>query len=85
MKIIINPPVAEWESLCSRPLIDNARLEKDVREIMENVRRGGDKALREYTRRFDGADIDDLRVPDHRIASSVQNLIPGCWKQLSWQ
>lgn len=76
MKVIINPPVAEWGDLCNRPLIDNARLEKNVREIMENVRRGGDEALREYTRRFDGADIDDFRVPDHRIASSVNELDP---------
>jgi histidinol dehydrogenase len=76
MKVITNPPVAEWEELCSRPLIDNARLEKDVREIMENVRRGGDKVLREYTSKFDGVEVGDFRIPEKEIAASAGRLDP---------
>ncbi|HEY3722643.1 MAG TPA: histidinol dehydrogenase [Acidimicrobiia bacterium] len=34
-----------------------------VREIIADVRRRGDVALRELTARFDGCEIDELRVP----------------------
>ncbi|MGZ6993893.1 MAG: histidinol dehydrogenase, partial [Acidimicrobiia bacterium] len=34
-----------------------------VREIIDDVRRRGDTAVRELTARFDGAAIDELRVP----------------------
>ena len=33
-----------------------------VDEILANVRRRGDDALRDYTRRFDGAELQDLWV-----------------------
>ena len=31
--------------------------EAAVREILENIRKGGDRALLDYTKRFDGADL----------------------------
>jgi histidinol dehydrogenase len=34
-----------------------------VRVIIDEVRAGGDAALREFTERFDGVALDDLRVP----------------------
>jgi histidinol dehydrogenase len=33
-----------------------------VADVVENVRERGDEAVREYTRRFDGADVAELRV-----------------------
>ena len=33
-----------------------------VREILAEVRKRGDAAVREYTQRFDGVVLDDLRV-----------------------
>ncbi|MDE6635293.1 MAG: histidinol dehydrogenase, partial [Lachnospiraceae bacterium] len=38
---------------------DNDEYSKTVNEILENVRQNGDKAVFEYTKRFDGADIDE--------------------------
>ena len=70
MKVIKNPPFAEWDELCNRPLIDNLKLEKEVRAIMEDIRQGGDKALKEYTSRFDGAEIDNFAVPAEMISDS---------------
>lgn len=76
MELIINPPAEEWEKLCSRPLFDNAKLEKDVKSIMEAVRQGGDRVLREYTSRFDGVDIEHLRVPPEKLAQAGSHLDP---------
>ena len=42
-------------------------LEPRVRRIVENVRQGGDAALRRYAERWDGLGADDgLRVPEMR-------------------
>ncbi len=74
MEIIINPFIEEWEQLCSRPLFENRKLENDVRSIMEAVHQGGDKVLKEYTRKFDGIEIDDLRIPEEEITGAADFL-----------
>jgi histidinol dehydrogenase len=45
----------------------SADVEDDVRPIVETVREGGDDALREYTREFDGVDVEEIRVSEDRI------------------
>jgi len=47
------------------PLI--ADVSTSVSEIIENVKENGDKALFEYTKKFDGADLDSLLVSDEEI------------------
>jgi histidinol dehydrogenase len=42
-------------------------VEAPVREIIADVRQRGDAALRSLTKRFDGIDVDDLRVPDAEL------------------
>ncbi len=70
MQIIINPSVDQWESICTRPLLDNCRLEKEVRAIMEEVRTGGDEVLRKYSRQFDGVEIDAFKVGEDKLIES---------------
>jgi len=53
---------------------DAARTMSDVRAIVEAVRRGGDAALRELTRRFDGVDIRCLEVSALEIADAERAL-----------
>ena len=47
-----------------------------VREIIAEVRSGGDAALRALTRRFDRAVIDDLRIPPEACAAALSALAP---------
>lgn len=47
-----------------------------VAAILAEVRSGGDAALRELTRRFDGVDIDELRVPAEEIRGSLGVIRP---------
>ncbi|MGB4747122.1 MAG: histidinol dehydrogenase, partial [Candidatus Microthrix parvicella] len=46
-----------------RPVLDGDEPTEVVRGIIESVRADGDAALIELTTRFDGAHLDDVRVP----------------------
>jgi histidinol dehydrogenase len=43
----------------------------EVRALLAEVRERGDEALRELTARFDGAEVDGLRVPPQDVASAL--------------
>jgi len=62
MNTIINPPRETWASLCKRPVFEMTGLETTVREILSKVKAGGDKALYEFSEKYDGALPKDLRV-----------------------
>jgi histidinol dehydrogenase len=47
-----------------------------VRAILDDVRARGDAAVREYTSRFDGVDLDDLRVPPAALGAAVEAADP---------
>ncbi len=53
-----------------------------VQEIIANVRENKDKALHDYTLKFDKADITDLRVPVETIKESVNKISPKLRKAL---
>lgn len=55
-----------------RPSMGEAAPVEAVREILAEVRKRGDAAVREYTERFDGVRIDDLRVPDEEIRAALE-------------
>ncbi|HEY6278636.1 MAG TPA: histidinol dehydrogenase [Streptosporangiaceae bacterium] len=48
-----------------------------VRPICEDVRRRGAAAVREYTARFDGADLPSTRVPAQALADALAALDPA--------
>jgi histidinol dehydrogenase len=51
--------------LLQRPaLAVDISIRSDVRDILNSVRQHGDAALKEFTRRFDGVDLDSLEVSD---------------------
>ena len=79
MKTIFSPPAEIWEELCKRPELDRADLEKNVRSIIDRVKNEGDKALRDYSVKFDGAILSDIRVSQDEIDDSV-NLVPESLK-----
>ncbi len=55
----------------ARPASDDAGVLDAVRAILDDVRTRGDDALREYTERFDGCRVDELRVPPDEIAAAL--------------
>ena len=70
MKIIKYPVKKEWEGILARPLIDFESLTNVVGEILSDVKKRGDKAVREYTEKFDKVKIDDLAVTQSEITAS---------------
>jgi histidinol dehydrogenase len=59
-------------------------VETDVREIIDEVREGGDEAVRRLTERFDHAELaaESLSVPLHEIEAAVSTLEPSVLKGL---
>jgi histidinol dehydrogenase/sulfopropanediol 3-dehydrogenase len=55
---------------------DNAPVGALVTEVIENVRKRGDAALREYSKRFDKADLEAFEVTDAERAEALSELDP---------
>ena len=49
---------------------------RSATDIVEAVREGGDKALREYTAKFDGVELEDFRVSQAAIDAALATLDP---------
>jgi histidinol dehydrogenase len=59
-----------------RPNIEEEGPVAAVRSIIEEVRSGGDAAVRELTRRFDGVDVAEMRVPAAELVAALERLAP---------
>ncbi len=59
-----------------RPQAATPDVEEAVRGIIAEVREGGDEALVGLTRRYDGASIGSLRVPDLELEEALAGLAP---------
>ena len=56
----------------SIPAADDARVRDTVASIMREVAARGDTALRDYSRQFDGVEVEHLRVSDEEIDAARQ-------------
>ncbi len=66
---------AEKATLLRRPaVVDDASIRSGTESIVREVRDGGDAALRSLTRKYDGADIDGLRVSRAELADAGRDL-----------
>lgn len=79
MKTITFPPREKWAGLCRRPEIDKSDLDITVRSILNRVKSEGDKALCDYSLKFDRISLSDIRVAQEEIDNSV-NLVPESLK-----
>jgi len=55
---------------------EGASVIKIVADILENVRMEGDKALKEYSRKFDKAEIDSVGVTEEEITAAYAAVAP---------
>ena len=74
MQVIKYPARKTWDELVRRPTISTAVLEQSVRAILEDVRANGDEALRSYTRKFDGVELDSFAVTQSEIEQAVAGI-----------
>jgi histidinol dehydrogenase len=62
MLIIRYPDKSTWHEILSRPAISGQDMNAIVMPVIENVRQNGDRALYEYTEKFDQVTLSSLRV-----------------------
>ena len=67
MKVYKNPAPKDWETISQRPSFKTEDLSEKVHAILTEVRTNGDKALRNFSLKFDGVKLDDLRVSASEI------------------
>ncbi len=70
---IINIDSAEKGDILTRDIKLESGVEAIVADIIKNVKENGDKALKEYSAKFDGATIENLRVSQAEIDAAYEN------------
>jgi histidinol dehydrogenase len=71
MKIIQYPDRDAWDSFCKRPSLDKSGLEDAVAGILRKVKSSGDRALFDFSKKYDGVVLKNLRVSASEIAESA--------------
>ncbi len=72
MKYIKKPKLSDWNLLIQRPEFEQIQLEDQVKYILANVKQKGDEALKAYSLKFDGVNIDQLSVSEQEIKEAIQ-------------
>ena len=74
MNKVYNPEKNSWSSLVKRPLYSLDSVKDIVDKIFTNVETYGDRALVDYTNKFDKVNLNDLCVSDEKINNSENDL-----------
>lgn len=74
MKIYRYPKREEWSEITERPYIDTEELTSTVKEILKDIKEGGDEALREYEEKFDHVKLDSLEVTESELNEACNNI-----------
>jgi histidinol dehydrogenase len=74
MKIYKNPTQSQWAEIIGRPTIDNTILLKSVGKILSDVKKGGDRAVRKYSKKFDGISPKKIKIPEKEIKKGIANV-----------
>lgn len=77
MEKYIYPSRDEWKSITARPPVDTYQLQDTVHNILEDVRLGGDDAVKRYEKKFDNASLDSLIVTEDEINEAVRQTPAG--------
>jgi histidinol dehydrogenase len=76
MQIIKYPEKKDWIDLLKRPATHVSDLEGKVVKILKSVQKKGDKALRKYTKKFDGVRLNDIQAFEQEIMDAADQLSP---------
>lgn len=83
MKVIPNPAKVNWPELCKRPVLPTADLETQTQKIINQVRCGGDAALKELTQKLDAVQLSDLRVSAAELELAAHSVSPELKKAIA--
>lgn len=74
MKVIRYPEKENWTEMLKRPTIETKDLTEIVSAILNEVKLSGDKALREYTKKFDGVELDEISVLEYEFEDAEKQV-----------
>ncbi|WP_407479250.1 histidinol dehydrogenase [Elizabethkingia miricola] len=74
MQTYINPPLSEWKNLIQRPVQKAEDLQNIVLTVFEDIKNQKDKALIDYTKKFDKANLTDIRVSSDEINATITSV-----------
>ena len=69
--LFYNPPSSEWNSILKRPAFDSSQLEESVSKILLDIKLNGEEAVKKYVLKFDGVELQELRVSDAEIEAAI--------------
>ena len=73
----INYPLRnEWSKLLQRPSIDTASLEQTVKEVLLEVQKNGDSAIKKFTLKFDKVQVNQLLVNEGEFEEAEKTCGP---------
>ena len=70
MQIYRYPTQDQWPSLVERPHLDVSKLNDTVSAVLEDVRKRGDEAVKDYELKFDHAALSTIAVSPQEIDES---------------
>ncbi|MFL2582075.1 MAG: histidinol dehydrogenase [Flavobacteriales bacterium] len=76
MKTIKYPSRDNWEELLKRPVQKKANLEAVVAGVFNEIKKNGDQALKEFTKKFDGANLEHLQVSVEELKEAEATTAP---------
>ena len=62
MQLIKCPDKKNWQKLLQRPSQDFTSVKTIVEKILDDVKKRGDEALKDYTKQFDKIELNDFNV-----------------------
>ncbi|MCU0239735.1 MAG: histidinol dehydrogenase, partial [Pyrinomonadaceae bacterium] len=74
MKIIRYPKKEDWAEILQRPTIETKDLTATVAAILNDVKLNGDNALRQYTKRFDSVELDEILVLENEFETAEKQI-----------
>jgi histidinol dehydrogenase len=80
MQVYNYPPREQWAELLARPVFDSTQLFETVQQILDDVKKNGDKAVRTYTAKFDKVTLESFEVTNEE-KDEAENLVSKQLKQ----
>ncbi len=76
MKTILYPLKETWDTLCKRPSGEKPDLDETVKIILDRVRSEGDKALYDFSLKYDNLQTDEIKVSQEEIREAEKQIQP---------
>ena len=82
MNIIKYPAPSDWASIVARPHIDMTHLNDTVSKVIDEIRQGGDAAVKKYEKEFDHVELDSLLVSKDEMRAAQKHIPADLWNAM---